>query len=97
MVWTPIEERAFFKRVREVVNAFEPFGVEIGTPDGVPLDEWDTEARAIEGVLVNRGRIEFDDLRTIWLYHLGQDLERTDRAVQSFLYALNELVPQNPT
>jgi hypothetical protein len=97
MAWTPSEERAFFKRVLDVVNDFDPYSLGPGTPGGPPLDEWETEARAIESLLINKGRIEFADFRAIWLKSVGDDLARSEKETRPVLDALNALVPQNPS
>lgn len=97
MAWTPSRERAFFKRVLDVVNAFDPYSLGPGTPDGPPVDEWAAEARAIESLLIKKGRIEFSDLRAIWLKSFSDDLAGSEKATQPFLDALNALVPQNPS
>lgn len=97
MAWTPSEERAVFRQVVSVVNDFQPFGIEFGTPDRPPIDEWSTEARAIESLLINKGQIEFGDLRAIWLEHFSEDLSGSEKGVQPLLDALNALVPQKPT
>lgn len=92
MKWTPNEERALFKRVLKVVSDSQPFGIEVGPPDGPPLDEWATEARAIESLLINKGVIEFDDLRAIWLNRFSYDLAGSEKAIQPLLDSLNALV-----
>lgn len=97
MAWTRQEERAFFKLVLETVNKFDLMGLEPGSPDGAPPDEYTTQARAIESVLVNRGQIAFADLSIIWLTWFGDDLKGREEAVQPFLDTLNALDRQNPS
>jgi len=97
MARTSSEERAFFMRVLEVVNAFDPYSLGPGTPDGPPVDEWAAGARAVESLLINTGRIEFSDLRRIWLKSFSDDLAGSEKASQPFLDALNALVPPNPS
>lgn len=97
MAWTPADEPAFFREVVRVVNEFDLMGLNPGSHDGTPVDEYASEARAIESILVNRGHIEFRDLSAIWLKWFSDDLSAHAQSLRPFLAALNDLVPQNPT
>jgi hypothetical protein len=96
MSWTPSEERALFHRVLAVVNDFDLMGLEPGAPDGAPIDEYTTEARAIESLLVNGGGIDFGGLSAIHLAWFENDLRGREEGLRPLVEALNELVTRYP-
>jgi hypothetical protein len=88
----PTEERALFRELTRVVNEFDLMGLQPGSADGAPADEYENEVRAIESFLVNTGRIEFADLSAIWLRWFGEDLRGHEAAFEPFLRELNRVM-----
>jgi hypothetical protein len=90
------EERELFVRVLAVVNRFDFCGLQPGAEGGPPIEEYEMEARPMESILVNHGRIEPADIRAIWYKWFDDDLSGRESAVASMADELNALVPRNP-
>lgn len=90
------EERELFVQVLAVVNRYDFCGLQPGTDGGPPIDEYGPEARPMESILVNRGRIEVTDIQAIWYKWFDDDLSGRESAVASMADELNALVPRNP-
>jgi len=97
MAMSMSDERVLFPRVLGIVNRYDFCGLQPGSPDGPPVDEYTMEARPMESILVNRGRIEVADIQAIWLEFFGDDLSNRRRAVDAMADELNALVGQNPS
>lgn len=89
-------ERAFYKRVLEILNRFDVIGVSPGSPGGPPIDEYENAAGEAEAVFLNRGRIEFSDISAIWLKWFDDDLMNQKDVVAKLRQKLNSLAPHNP-
>ena len=79
-----------------MVNRYDFCGLQPGAEGGPPIDEYVPEARSMESILVNRGRIEVADIQAIWHKWFGDGLSERESAVASMADELNALVPQNP-
>ncbi len=86
------EERELFVRVLTVVNKYDFCGLLPGAEGGPPIDEYEMEARPMESILVNRGRIEAADIRAIWLKWFNDDLSGRESSVESMAEELNALI-----
>jgi hypothetical protein len=86
------DERQLFQKVLAIVNKYDFCALEPGGPDGAPIDEYTMEARPMESILLNDGRIEVADIRAIWLHFFGDDLSGAVDAVENMASELNALV-----
>jgi len=86
------EERELLAQVLEVLNSYDFCGLQPGAKGGPPLDEYELEARPMEAILVDQGRIEVSDIRAIWRTWFGDDLSGRESAVASMADDLNALV-----
>lgn len=75
--WDTHRVQGLTARVLEVLNRHDVYGLEPGSPDGPPIDEYLPEANDMASVLVTRGAIATDDIRSIWVHWFSDDL--TDR------------------
>lgn len=91
------DERELFQQVLAIVNKYDFCSLLPGEPDGVPIDEHAIEARPIESILVNRGRIAANDIRAIWLKWFSDDLASQLPAVEAMADELNALVDPKPS
>jgi hypothetical protein len=96
MSMSKAQEREFFAQVLAVVNRYDFCGLQPGAEDGAPIGEYEMESRPMESILVNRGRIEVDDIRAIWGKSFGDDLSERQSAVVAMAEELNDLVSRDP-
>ncbi|MEV5040968.1 hypothetical protein [Microbacterium sp. LMI1x-1-1.1] len=52
--------------VLSALNEADPYGLQPGSPAGVPVDEYAREARDIAEILAQQGRVSQDDVDGIW-------------------------------
>lgn len=90
------EERGLFAQVLAVVNRYDFCGLQPGAEGGPPIDEYEPEARSIESILANRGRIAVADIQAIWYKWFGDDLSGLESAVTSMADELNAQVARSP-
>jgi len=94
----PRRSRAWRDLVDQVLtelNALDPYGLEPGTEDGAPWDEYELEAVPMVSQLVRSGAITAAEVDAIWTTWFGESLSsRTDPArFEAFVARLNDLDP----
>ena len=81
--------------VLTVLTAVDPYGLEPGTPEGPPADEYEPEAVDLARVLLVEGAVTVRDVENVWAHWFSESLvlrlgvDRTARLVDE----LNALVP----
>ena len=91
------EERGLYVQVLAVVNRYDFCGLQPGAEGGPPIDEYEPEARPMESILIDHGRIDVADIQAIWYKWFSDDLFGREAAVASMADELNALLPQNPS
>jgi len=86
------EQSELFAQVLAVVNKYDFCGLQPGAEAQSPIDEYEPEARPIESILVNRGRIEAADIQAIWYEWFSDDLSGLEATVASMANELNALI-----
>ncbi|MDN3495740.1 hypothetical protein QL996_07365 [Planococcus sp. APC 4015] len=90
--WKPISAA-----VLALLTDLDPYGLEPGTEDGAPADEYSPEAVSIASHLINRGGISAADVDDIWRQWFGEPLSTIDsKLFSTFVAELNALVEPSP-
>jgi len=53
-------------QVLAVLTALDPYGLEPGSPDGAPANEYDIEAVGIARILLREGAVTVYDVEGVW-------------------------------
>lgn len=61
-------------QVLAVLTALDPYGLEPGTPDGAPANEYDIEAVGIARILLREGAVTVYDVEGVWMRHFSESL-----------------------
>jgi hypothetical protein len=61
-------------QVLAVLTALDPYGLEPGTPDGAPANEYDIEAVGIARILLREGAVSVYDVEGVWMRHFSESL-----------------------
>lgn len=87
--------RDLVDRVLAELNDLDPYGLEPGTEDGAPWDEYELEAVPMVSRLVSSGTVTAAEVDAIWTTWFGESLSgRTDPArFEAFVARLNDLRP----
>lgn len=87
--------RDLVDRVLVELNALDPYGLEPGTEDGAPWDEYELEAVPMVRELILAGGITGDQVDAIWTAWFGETLSgRTEPArFEEFLTRLDAVGP----
>lgn len=85
--------RDLVDRVLAELNALDPYGLEPGTEDGAPWDEYELEAVPMVSRLVGSGAITAAEVDAVWTTWFGEPLSsRTDPVrFEAFVARLNDL------
>jgi len=67
-------ERRTVAQVLAVLTALDPYGLEPGTPDGAPANEYDIEAVGIARILLREGAVTVYDVEGVWMRHFSESL-----------------------
>ena len=57
-----------------LVTELDPYGLEPGTPEGSPHDEYEPEAADLARLLVKNGAVTADDVERVWLHWFSESL-----------------------
>jgi hypothetical protein len=76
-----------------LLNDLDPYGLEPGSAEGAPQDEYEPEASPIAGLLVNHGSIGSEEVDAIWLEWFQEPLSEVigSEAMNRFCVSLNTL------
>ena len=85
--------RELFEKVREVINKYDPEGLDPGKEDGTPIDEYDAEAAAIvafvihnlEEIKLNRTLL-VNKVNQIWKEYFGEFCELADAIARDIIH-----------
>ena len=58
--------RSILAEVIELLNDLDPYGLEPGTAEGAPQDEYESEASPIVSLLLNNGSVSRNEVDAIW-------------------------------
>ena len=74
-------------------NDLDPYGLEPGTAEGAPDDEYESEAYPVASLLLNSGSVSRDQVDTIWQEWFQEPLSGAIGAAQAerFCVSLNSL------
>jgi hypothetical protein len=76
-----------------LLNNLDPYGLEPGTAEGSPHDEYEAEAHSIASLLLNTGSISTNQVDAIWQKWFQEPLSATVGAMKAerFCAGLNSL------
>lgn len=76
-----------------LLNDLDPYGLEPGTAEGAPQDEYAPEASPMARLLLNHGSISSDEVDAIWLEGFQEPLSEFigAEAMNRFCAELNSL------
>ncbi|MBF4580236.1 hypothetical protein [Frigoribacterium sp. VKM Ac-2530] len=60
--------------VLTVLTAVDPYGLEPGTPEGPPADEYEPEALDLARVLLAEGAVTVRDVEDVWAHWFSESL-----------------------
>ena len=61
-------------QVLAVLTALDPYGLEPGSPDGAPANEYDIEAVGIARILLREGVVTVYDVEGVWMRCFSESL-----------------------
>jgi hypothetical protein len=61
-------------QVLAILTALDPYGLEPGTPDGPPANEYDIEAVGIARILLREGAVTVYDVEGVWMRCFSESL-----------------------
>ena len=61
-------------QVLAILTALDPYGLEPGTPDGPPANEYDIEAVGIARILLREGAVTVYDVEGVWMHWFSDSL-----------------------
>lgn len=85
--------RSILAEVIELLNDLDPYGLEPGTAEGAPQDEYETEASPIVSLLLNNGSVSRNQVDAIWEDWFQEPLSQVVGAAKAegFCISLNSL------
>ena len=93
--------RVSLAAVLAIVSHLDPYGLEPGSRQGAPADEYDLEAREIVSLLIRRGAITADEFDAIWLRWFSETLSSrvSPERMRALIASLDAMVdaPDGPT
>lgn len=92
MDWNKREVATLTAEVLEVLNRHDVYGLEPGSEDGPPIDEYLPEAMDMVSVLVKRAAITPADIRSIWVKWFSDDLPEVGPLVSQVAAELTALM-----
>ena len=60
--------------VLNVLSDIDPFGLEPGSPDGAPADEYEMEAVDLVRILLKAGAVTTHDVEAVWMRWFSESL-----------------------
>ena len=66
--------RQVVAQVLAVLTDVDPYGLEPGTPEGAPADEYDIEADDIARILLREGAVTVRDVEGVWMHRFSDSL-----------------------
>ena len=60
--------------VLAALSDVDPFGLEPGSPDGAPLDEYEMEAVDLVRILLKAGAVTTHDVEAVWMRWFSESL-----------------------
>lgn len=66
--------RETFAGVLAVLSDVDPYGLEPGTPDGAPSDEYEMEANDLVRILLRAGAVKTHDVEAVWMRWFSESL-----------------------
>jgi len=89
--------RTISAAVLKIVNDFDPYGLEPGSADGAPADEYSPESTAMARHLIDNGKITRSDIDSVWLRWFGEPLSTMDGIrLDQFVRDLNAVIGSVP-
>jgi hypothetical protein len=83
--------------VLRLLSDLDPYGLEPGTGEGAPADEYSPEASAMAAHLIGHGQISGVDIDVIWVRWFGERLSTSNKnRFDRFVADLNALTVSPP-
>jgi hypothetical protein len=85
--------RSTLAEVTALLNDLDPYGLEPGSADGAPQDEYETEASPIASLLLNHGSVSRNQVNAVWQDWFQEPLSQVigDAEAERFCVSLNSL------